>query len=301
MRTRFAPTPSGYLHIGNAYSFLLTWILARQSEGGEILLRIDDIDSTRARDEYIEDIFETIDWLGIDYDNGPFSVDDFKKNWTQELRTHRYQRAFDILKEQGDLFACTCSRKEIYEQSESGIYTGKCRDLNLPFDTEDAAIRVKTSEVPVILEDLFIGDVAIDLEQTMKDFVIKRKDGLFAYQLASLIDDEDDGIDFIVRGEDLVESTAAQIFLGNKLELDNFENVEFLHHPLLVDEKGEKLSKSNGSDAIKTLREQGMTPEEVYSGFAEFYLGEEVNITNIEQLLEINFIEEEGDEDWDEE
>ncbi|OHX67575.1 glutamate--tRNA ligase family protein [Flammeovirga pacifica] len=300
MRTRFAPTPSGFLHIGNAYSFLLTWILARQTEDGQILLRIDDIDSTRSRDEYIEDIFETIDWLGIDYDQGPFGVDDFKKNWSQELRTHRYQKAFDQLKEHNDLFACTCSRKDIYEQSPSGIYTGKCSTLQLPLDTPNAATRIKTSSAPIILEDLFIGDVAIDLEQTMKDFVIKRKDGLFSYQLASLIDDEDDGIDFIVRGEDLVESTAAQIFLGNKLELNNFEEVEFLHHPLLVDEKGEKISKSTGSDSIKSLREQGMTPEEVYSGFAEFYLGQEVNVTNIEQLLEINFIEDE-EENWEDE
>ncbi|NLR94775.1 glutamate--tRNA ligase family protein [Flammeovirga agarivorans] len=298
MRTRFAPTPSGYLHIGNAYSFLLTWILARQSEDGQILLRIDDIDSTRARDEYIEDIFQTIDWLGLDYDQGPFSVDDFKKNWSQELRYHRYQQAFDKLKEQGDLFACNCSRKEVFEQSPSGLYTGKCRDLNLPFSS-DNAVRIKTTPTPILLEDLFIGDLAIDVDAVMKDFIIRRKDGLFSYQLASLIDDEDDGIDFIVRGEDLVESSAAQIFLGNKLELENFEEVEFLHHPLLVDEKGEKLSKSDGADSIKALREGGMTPQEIYSSFAEFYLGEEVEITHIEQLLDIDFIEEEDEDEFD--
>ncbi|MBB6463186.1 glutamate--tRNA ligase family protein [Flammeovirga kamogawensis] len=297
MRTRFAPTPSGYLHIGNAYSFILTWIIARQNEG-EIILRIDDIDSTRCRDEYLEDIFTTIDWLGLDFDNGPSGVDDFHKNWTQKLRYHRYQKAFDTLKDHGDLFACNCSRKEIYEQNENGIYTGKCTDLSLPFNTPDAAVRVKTTNTPILLEDHFIGDLAIDLDEVMKDFIIRRKDGLFSYQLASLIDDEDDNVDFIVRGEDLIESTAAQIFLSNKLELPNFENVEFFHHPLLVDENGNKISKSDGADSIRELRAQGMSPQEIYNGFAEFFLGEEVEINSIDELLDIDFL---GENDYIEE
>ncbi|KXX67817.1 glutamate--tRNA ligase family protein [Flammeovirga sp. SJP92] len=294
MRTRFAPTPSGFLHIGNAFSFILTWILARQ-EDGEILLRIDDIDSTRTRDEYIEDIFRSIEWLGLDYDNGPFSVDDFHKNWSQKIRNHRYTSAFEKLKDNGDLFACQCSRKQILETSPSGIYTGTCRDLNLPFDTPETAIRVTTSDVPILLEDLFIGDIALNLNEVMKDFVIRRKDGIYAYQLASLIDDIDDSIDFIVRGEDLVESTIAQTFLANKLEIDAFEDIEFLHHPLLVDENGQKLSKSSGADSIKNLREEGMTPQEIYSQFAEFYLGEETHIESLDQLLEINFLGSEDD------
>ncbi|NME71887.1 glutamate--tRNA ligase family protein [Flammeovirga aprica] len=298
MRTRFAPTPSGFLHIGNAFSFILTWILARQ-EDGDILLRIDDIDSTRTRDEYIEDIFRSIEWLGLDYDNGPFSVEDFHKNWSQKIRNHRYTSAFEKLKENGDLFACQCSRKQILETSPSGIYTGACRDLDLPFDTPETAIRVKTSDVPILLEDLFIGDIALNLNEVMKDFVIRRKDGIYAYQLASLIDDIDDNIDFIVRGEDLVESTVAQTFLANKLEIDSFEEVEFLHHPLLVDENGSKLSKSSGADSIKNLREEGMTPQEIYSQFAEFYLGEETHIESLDQLLEINFLG--SEEDFEEE
>ncbi|WP_044204586.1 glutamate--tRNA ligase family protein [Flammeovirga sp. OC4] len=298
MRTRFAPTPSGFLHIGNAFSFILTWILARQ-EDGEILLRIDDIDSTRTRDEYIEDIFRSIEWLGLDYDNGPFSVEDFHKNWSQKIRNHRYTSAFEKLKENGDLFACQCSRKQILETSPSGIYTGTCRDLNLPFDTPETAIRVKTSDVPILLEDLFIGDIAVNLNEVMKDFVLRRKDGIYAYQLASLIDDIDDNIDFIVRGEDLVESTIAQTFLANKLEVDSFEEIEFLHHPLLVDENGNKLSKSQGADSIKNLREEGMTPQEIYSQFAEFYLGEETHIESLDQLLEINFLG--SEEDFEEE
>lgn len=298
MRTRFAPTPSGFLHIGNAFSFILTWILARQ-EDGEILLRIDDIDSTRTRDEYIEDIFRSIEWLGLDYDNGPFSVDDFHKNWSQKIRNHRYTSAFEKLKENGDLFACQCSRKQIIETSPSGIYTGTCRDLNIPFDTPETAIRVRTSDVPILLEDLFIGDIALNLNEVMKDFVIRRKDGIYAYQLASLIDDIDDNIDFIVRGEDLVESTVAQTFLANKLEIDSFEEIEFLHHPLLVDENGEKLSKSSGADSIKNLREEGMTPQEIYSQFAEFYLGEETQVESLEQLLEIDFLG--SEEDFEEE
>lgn len=294
MRTRFAPTPSGFLHIGNAYNFILTWILARQ-EDGQILLRIDDIDSTRTKDEYIEDIFQSIEWLGLDYDNGPFSVDDFHKNWSQKLRNHRYDAAFNSLKQHDDLFACQCSRKQILKTSPNGIYTGECRNAQISFEEPEAAIRIKTYDTPIIIEDLFIGDLALNLNEVMKDFIIRRKDGIYAYQLASLIDDIDDNIDFIVRGEDLVESTAAQTFLANKLELDNFEDIEFLHHPLLIDENGQKLSKSSGADSIKTLRESGVTPQDIYSDFAEFYLGQEIRINSIDELLQINFLGNEED------
>lgn len=266
LHTRFAPTPSGYLHVGNAYSFVLTWLMARKS-GGSIRLRIDDIDAARARTEYVEDIFKSIEWLGLDYDFGPTGVDDFYKNYSQMLRLEQYQTYLDELRQQHLLFACNCSRKQITETGTDGQYSGHCIGLNLPFDGPETAWRIITPEgnSSVKFTDVWAGYVDINLYQQMRHFVVRTKNGSAAYQLASVVDDVDYNINFIVRGADLLYSTAAQVYLANRLKrLNGFTTVQFLHHGLLTDANGEKLSKSSGAVSLLDRRTNGESAERFY-------------------------------------
>jgi glutamyl/glutaminyl-tRNA synthetase len=241
-RTRIAPTPSGFLHSGNIYSFQLTAQLAAKS-GAEILLRIDDLDAARKRPEYVANIFETLHTLGIRWQLGPQTPDDFENNWSQHLRLPLYHATLNQLRQQAGLvYVCTCSRREL----EAANGTCNCKNKNLPFDTPDAAWRVAVEPGTVIsFNDLQRGKVEIDLAETAGDFVVRRRDGIPAYQIASLADDMQFGITHIVRGEDLLPSTAVQLFLAEKLGLTSFLQSKFLHHALITDDSGQKLSKSN--------------------------------------------------------
>ncbi|MDW7694334.1 glutamate--tRNA ligase family protein [Flammeovirgaceae bacterium SG7u.111] len=265
LRTRIAPTPSGYLHQGNAFSFLLTWLIAKK-KGGKILLRIDDIDAARTRPEYLEDIFQTLDWLGIEPDEGPSDVSDFQQNFSQHLRLENYNILLEQLKSKSMLFSCDCSRSQIKKASTNGQYPGTCRSLAKPFNTPNHAWRIITlKEENYSVPDLKSPQPTFPLTQQMKDFVVKKKDGLPSYQIASLADDLYYNINFIVRGEDLVSSTSAQHFLAKKLDLSHFLHTQFLHHSLLLDASGQKLSKSEGAISIKYLRENEISKKNLLS------------------------------------
>ncbi len=257
-RTRFAPTPSGRLHRGNGLSFLVTWCLARAA-GGRIVLRIDDLDKQRRRREYLEDIFYTLDWLGLDYDEGPAGVEDFLKHYSQHHRLDRYQEALEMLRQKGGLFACTCTRSQIRRRSTTGLYPGICRERRLPFEAERTAWRIRVSEeTQVAFREWRRSDpVIIRLAEFMGDFVVRQKNRMPAYQIASLIDDLDYHINFVVRGQDLMISSAAQTHLAQRLGAASFSGVTFWHHPLLLDPSGEKLSKSEGAEALSSWREAG--------------------------------------------
>ncbi len=266
LHTRFAPTPSGYLHVGNAFSFVLTWLYARKS-GGTIRLRIDDIDGVRARPEFVADIFESLNWLGLDYDTGPQSVDDFYQNHSQHLRLERYNHFLKELEEKHLLFACNCSRKQVIENAVDGQYNGHCLQFNLPFDTPEAALRIITpqGQSTITFTDVWNDFGPVDLYQHLRHFVVRGKNGVVAYQLASLVDDVDFGINFIVRGQDLLHSTAAQCFIAQNIPaLSGFSQTQFLHHPLFKNTEGEKLSKSLGATALRERRLNGETPEKFY-------------------------------------
>jgi glutamyl/glutaminyl-tRNA synthetase len=279
LKTRLAPTPSGFLHLGNGASFVATWALARAYEG-EVLLRIDDLDAERMRPEYVEDIFKTLEWLGLDWDEGPFSVADFSQNWSQHLRLDVYEKALSDLKKTDNLYACNCSRKDIRLKSINGLYPNTCRENRL-FDLEKTAnyekttawrIRVEENKIvhfnnfekmgplsinPILEEkNDFLTDFHVNLSRKMGDFIIRQKNGLPSYQLASLIDDGFFNINFIVRGEDLLHSTAAQIFLAEQLNQTDFLNTNFWHHPLITDTDGSKLSKSEGAASLLSFREK---------------------------------------------
>lgn len=261
LRTRLAPTPSGYLHKGNALSFILTWLVAR-SRGGKIVLRIDDLDSTRKRPEYVSDVFESLDWLGLDFDEGPTGPDEFESKYSQTHRLDAYHKALDRLSECGLLFGCECTRKTI-QQAHDGKHPAECKAEATPLSHE-SAWRVGTRSDPIKWIDDDMAIRIVDLHESMRDFVVRRKDGIPAYQLASVVDDELFGINYVVRGADLLESTAAQRMLATEMGANQFLNASFLHHALLTDSLGAKLSKSAGASSLKALRDRDSTPESLF-------------------------------------
>jgi len=271
LRTRIAPTPSGWLHPGNGASFVLAWVIARAA-GGRVLLRIDDLDRARFRMEYLDDVFFTLDWLGIDYDEGPASSQDFLDRFSQSGRTDLYHAALRQLAELNLLYACDCSRKRIREQSSGNLYSGFCRDRQLPLDTPDSAWRIRLPDdgTADFREWKREAPVSLNLLACMGDFVLKQKDGSPAYQIASLCDDMHWNINFIVRGQDLLPSTGAQIFLAQQLGYEDFQKATFFHHPLLTDAAGEKLSKSAGSTALASWRAAGESPSAVWRQAAQW-------------------------------
>lgn len=283
-RSRIAPTPSGFLHEGNAFNFVLTWLWTR-ANNGRLRLRIDDLDAPRARPEYVEDIFRTLEWLGLDWEDGPQTPDEHYQIYSQQRRIGRYQELLNDLIEKAPVFACTCSRKDILAVNPDGAYPGTCRYKGLPLDTPDAALRLLTPEGSVVaFDDVLLGRVVVDVSQATPDFIVRRRDGIPAYHIASLADDMDHDINHIVRGEDLLESTAAQLFLSQKINLTAFEAMQFRHHPLLKD-GDTKLSKSAGSHSIKAMREAGDTPATYYQRFGN-RMGWGGSVHSLEEALE---------------
>ena len=232
--SRIAPTPSGFLHAGNAYNFILTYLLTR-SASGVLYLRIDDYDLSRYRQEFVQNIFDVLDFLGLEYDKGPINVSDFERNFSFKVRAKRYE---DVLEKLDEIYICECSRttKDAYK---NGIYTKICKNKNLKFIKDKTAIRLSVDE----------GDPLGKLvAEQMGDFAIYKKDFTPAYNFASVIDDEDMGVNLVVRGEDLKACTLAQRYLAKRLKF-SFSKAIFVHHRLLLkDDK--KLSKSSKSPPI---------------------------------------------------
>jgi glutamyl/glutaminyl-tRNA synthetase len=269
--TRYAPTPSGYLHFGNLYSFVLTYHLAKKHQA-KILLRIDDLDKERVKPKYIQDIFDTLDFLSIPFDIGPRSLASFKKDFSQHLRKDHYATALEQLHSEGQLFACDCSRSKIIKMNKKGIYTGFCRDRKLPFDLADCSWRINTGAVPKIsIKTLKHGETIAAMPVLLRDTVLHRKDGLPAYQLASLVDDNLFGVDLIIRGKDLWGSSLVQLYIARHLvdTGQGYLNSTFHHHPLLMGPNQQKLSKSSGDTSIRYFRQQGRSPEQIYQKLAD--------------------------------
>lgn len=257
-RTRIAPTPSGFLHAGNAASFLITDELARRQQA-RLRLRIDDLDAERKRPAYVEDIFDSLRWLGIAWHDGPRDAAEQERGYAQVLRMRSYLAHVQLLKEQGDLYACTCSRAAM----ASGACN--CRSAGIPFALPGAAWRLHLPPDAWVRMRAWGGSVRLlRPAEGMPDPVIRQRaelGGRPSYQIASLCDDIDHGITFIVRGEDLLPSTACQLYLAERLGLEAFSRIRFVHHPLLRAPDGAKLSKSAGADSLKAMRERGEGPE----------------------------------------
>jgi glutamyl/glutaminyl-tRNA synthetase len=261
--TRIAPTPSGFLHLGNAYSFLKTKAIAEKHKA-KILLRIDDLDRERYRPEYVQDIFDTLDFLEIKIDLGPKNMLEFDNEWSQVHRMKKYEEALNQLKSTGRLFACDCSRKKIQQLDPSGYYLGQCLERRLSLDKSEVAWRIDTSEADFVqfIEYPDHKKSALIPHDTAF-YTVRKKDGFPAYHLTSLIDDLHFGVDLIVRGNDLHASTLAQLDLARILGASQFEKITFHHHAIIRGPKQEKLSKSEGATSILYLRKQGKKLEDI--------------------------------------
>jgi len=254
-KTRIAPTPSGFLHLGNVLSFAITASLARES-GAKLLLRIDDLDQARVNKEYIHDIFDTLNFLEIPWDEGPRNAKEFEESYSQLHRMDLYNAALKQLADGGFVFSCTCSRKQT---------DCTCMDKQIPLATENASWRLITGGYPKLSVKNYNGEIIkAALPAEMQNFIVKKKDGFPAYQLTSVIDDLFYGVDLIVRGDDLWPSTLAQHELALALSKNAFGDIAFYHHPLLMEASGKKLSKSAGATSVKYLRESGKKAEDVY-------------------------------------
>ena len=258
IKGRFAPSPTGRMHLGNVFSALLSWLSAK-SQGGTWLLRIEDIDPQRSRQEYAELIMDDLHWLGLDWDEGPYY---------QSERGDIYEHYLKQLTDNGLTYPCYCTRADIlatqapHESDGRVVYKGTCRNLAPGVKTGPAAIRMKVrSEGKGILAftDGHYGMQTIDLTTHCGDFIVRRKDGAWAYQLAVVVDDALMGINEVVRGCDLLLSSPQQIYLAQQL---GFAPPHFTHLPLLCNKQGQRLSKRDQSLDMAALRTSN-TPEEI--------------------------------------
>ncbi|MDF2157841.1 glutamate--tRNA ligase family protein [Algoriphagus sp. CAU 1675] len=268
--TRLAPTPSGFLHLGNAFNFLLTKALA-EKHNSKILLRIDDLDRERYRKEYVQDIFESLDFLEIKYDLGPNSLEEFEDAWSQSHRIPEYESALEKLRHSGLLFACDCSRKKIQQLDSSGNYLGFCVDRRISLDKKDVAWRMNTLEADLIPIKTYPDRIESHiLPQDIAFYVVRKKDGMPSYQLCSVVDDLHYGVDLIVRGKDLFSSSLAQVHLAEILgEGQKFKNITFYHHQLLKGPGKKKLSKSDGATSLQYLIKEGKKLSDIFKLLGE--------------------------------
>ena len=236
MLTRYAPTPSGYLHAGNITNFELTAEIARQA-GASIALRIDDSDAARYRRAYVDDIFRVLAERNLPWDTGPRDTDDFEMNYAQRAKTEYYRAS--LMAADLDTYACRCTRST-QRTLPTGGCVARCREAALPWTPGQTSLRVRVPLGTVV----DVAGTPVALDEAMGDFIVWRRDDLPAYQLVSVVEDRDLGTTHIVRGADLLTSSAAQIFLAQAMGADNVATATYVHHELIVDDEGRKLSKS---------------------------------------------------------
>jgi glutamyl-tRNA synthetase len=271
VRGRYAPSPTGEIHLGNARTALAAWLSVR-SQGGTFVWRVEDLDGPRTVPFLAERQMADLAWLGLDWDEGP-DVGGPHAPYHQSQRAPLYEAALERLAATGRLFPCRRSRKDLQGLAsaphgpEGAPYPAAFRPDGLQADWyehrgafADAAFRFRVGEEEVRFEDAIFGLQAERVDQTVGDFVLKRRDGLYAYQLAVVVDDLEMGITEVVRGADLLASTARQIQL---LEALGGRRPRYAHIPLVVSAGGEKLSKRDGAVTLAALRTAGRAPEEV--------------------------------------
>ena len=271
VRGRYAPSPTGRLHVGSARTALAAWLSVR-AQNGVFIMRVEDLDGPRTVPGMAEAILEDLAWLGLDWDEGPALGGPYGP-YAQSERAAHYEAALAHLHAQGRLFPCRRSRKDLQRlatapHGHEGLppYPSTLRPKNLVpgwYDahrngTPDAALRFRVSDVPVTFEDRVYGRVTEAVHEAVGDYVLKRRDGVSAYQLAVVVDDLLMGITEVVRGEDLLASTARQIQLIDAL---GGRRPVYAHLPLVINAGGRKLSKRDAGLTLAALRQGGMTPE----------------------------------------
>ena len=255
MRTRFAPSPTGYLHIGGARTALYSWLHARK-HGGRFVLRIEDTDRERSTEESVNAILEGMTWLGLEYDEGPFY---------QTQRFDRYKEVIQELLDKGLAYHCYCSREELdamreaaMEKKEKPRYNGKCRVRKDTPDGVEPVIRFKNPpEGAVVIDDLIKGKVVIQNSE-LDDLIIARSDGTPTYNLTVVVDDWDMGVSHVIRGDDHLNNTPRQI---NLLRALGAEPPIYAHAPMILGDDGKRMSKRHGAVSVMQYREDGILPE----------------------------------------
>ena len=270
---RFAPTPSGRIHLGNILCAMISWLSVR-AEGGRYLLRIEDLDAMRCPRSLADQIESDMEWFGIDWDDGGSTGGDY---WYQSTRTEIYDRYFARLQEKGLVYPCFCSRAELHTAQAphradgTYIYAGTCRNLTPEQILERtkkrrpaARLRVPDREMSFVdgCQGLYTENISTDCG----DFLIRRSDGVYGYQLAVVVDDAEMGVTQVVRGRDLLESTPRQMYL---YELIGYEAPDFYHIPLLTAPDGRRLSKRDGDLDLGILRERFGRPEPIIGMMAK--------------------------------
>lgn len=256
---RLAPSPTGGQHLGNARTYLIAWLSVR-SQGGTVILRMEDIDSPRVKDDAAQQAIDDLHWLGLDWDIGPI---------VQTTRLAKYQAALDELKSKELVYPCTCTRKDIEQaasaphlEHEMPPYPGLCahrrvadadRIIDKPY-----AWRFRSKAVHAY-DDLFAGHIKPRVEYG-GDFVVWKNNNTPAYQLAVVVDDAEMGVTEVVRGDDLIPSTPRQLQLYSAL---NLQAPTFAHVPLVVGTDGRRLAKRHGDTRLISYRQQGVTPEQI--------------------------------------
>ena len=256
---RFAPSPSGRMHLGNLWSALLAWLSAR-SQGGRMVLRLEDLDPERCSQAWCDQVMRDFEWLGLTWDNEPVY---------QSRRTEAYRAAFARLEHQDLIYPCYCTRAERLAASAphrsdgTVVYDGRCRRLS-PQAREELsrsrrpAWRIAVPDQTVSFSDLLQGPFSQNLARSCGDFILRRSDGVYAYQLAVVVDDGTMGVTQVVRGSDLLDSTPRQLWLQEQLGLPH---PEYGHVPLLLAPDGRRLAKRDRDQELGALQAQYTAPE----------------------------------------
>lgn len=262
---RFAPSPTGRMHAGNLFAALVAWLVAK-SQGGRMVLRIEDLDAERSKPQFVDTVQRDFERLGLTWDEGPFFQHD---------REEAYRAAFDSLVERGLTYPCFCTRADLHAASaphrgEKPVYPGTCRNLTAEERASRAlertpAQRLVVPDADVAFVDQVQGPYSQNLARDCGDFLVRRSDGAFAYQLAVVVDDAAQGVNSVVRGVDLLCSTPQQIHLQ---ELLGLPHPEYAHVPLIVAELNRRLSKRDKDAALDELLARFKTPEAVIGHIA---------------------------------
>jgi glutamyl-tRNA synthetase len=299
IRLRFAPSPTGDLHVGNIRTALFNWAYARHT-GGKLIFRIEDTDRERVTEQYIQAAIETLKWLGLNWDEGPEVDGDFGP-YLQSQRLKVYEEWAKKFIDQGDAYYCYCSSEELEQRRQEQMknnkapgYDGKCRDLSLDQISKyraqgrDAVIRMRMPKGETIFTDLIRGEVKFE-HKYVPDFVLARADGSPLYTLAVAVDDVLMKITHILRGEDLLSSTPRQIRVYQAMGVDPRDYPLFAHLPFVMGQDNAKLSKRNGEVSIAWYREQGFLPEAIcnYLALLGWSPGDDKENIDMKELVEL--------------
>lgn len=284
---RFAPSPTGELHAGNISSYLMAWLIAKRDDG-DIVLRIEDLDPQRSKKHHADKIMRDLESLGLYWDEGPIYQSD---------RDEAYLDALEMLRASAHVYPCFCTRADLHSANaphvgERYIYSGKCRELTddrvseLMSEGRSAALRLEMPDLRIGFQDAIQGHFDMDLAKEHGDITIRRSDGVFAYQLAVVVDDAMSGVSSVVRGVDLLDSTPPQMHLQRLL---GYKTPEYAHVPLFVDNSGRRLSKRNEDAGLDEMLARFHTPEAIIGHIAYLagVMDEDTGVSPTELLAHI--------------